>query len=255
MAYKTIKVINQNSIAILQLANEEKLNALSQLFFDEFDEALEQIRQDDNCKVLIIKGTEKVFSAGGDLKEIGSAGYDKALLMCTRVQKSLEVLQNIEIPVIAAMQGIVFGGGFELALHCDVRFCTPDTIFRLPESDLGLIPGAGGISVFSRIFSPADAAYYLFTGNQIPVKDALNKGFVQDVFQNVEFNDKVLEFSQSLCGKSSESLAAIKKLLIMNIYEELDECLINEAREFSSVLQKSGKVKIEDFFKNKNKSK
>lgn len=253
MDFKTISLTSHNNIAILKLDYEKKLNSLSQFFFDEFDEAIESIRKNKEHKVLIIRGTEKVFSAGGDLKDIGAANYDKALLMCLRVQKSFAALQNLSIPVIAALQGIVYGGGFELALHCDVRFCTKDTVLRLPESDLGLIPGAGGISMFSRIFSPSDAAYYLFTGNQIPVNDALTKGFVQRVIDNNTLYDDTLAFAEELAQKSPESLRAIKNIIITNQYDHLDTCMELEAREFSSVLQLSGRQKIEDFFNSKKK--
>lgn len=254
MNYKTISLSTYNSnLVILKLDYEKKLNSLSQLFFDEFDDAIESILKNKDYKVLIIRGTEKVFSAGGDLKEIGSAGYEKALLMSMRVQKSFSALLNLKIPVIAALNGLVFGGGFELALHCDIRFCTNETILKLPESDLGLIPGAGGISIFSRIFSSADAAYYLFSGNQIPVADALSKGFVQKITNTDSIYDEAIKFAIELSKKSPESLTAIKKLLVMNLFEPLDACLEAEAREFSSVLQVSGKEKIKDFFNSKNK--
>ncbi len=255
MSYKTISLMNDSNITTLKLDYEQKLNSLSQTFFDEFDHAIEIVRNDKACKVLIIRGTEKVFSAGGDLKDIGSADSDKALMMCMRVQKSFGALHSLQLPVIAALNGIVFGGGFELALHCDIRFCTPSTVLRLPESDLGLIPGAGGISLFSRVFSPADAAYYLFTGNQIPIEDALLKGFVQRVYDNENLYDNVEAFAKELLSKSNESLTAIKKLLVMNLYDNLDDCLTNEAREFVSVLQASGKEKISEFFTNKKESK
>ncbi len=255
MEYKTIVLTKHNKVATLKLNYEQKLNSLSQLFFDEFDHAIEDVRMDKESLVLIIRGTEKVFSAGGDLKEIGDADSDKALMMCMRAQKSFEALQSLKVPVIAAMDGIVFGGGFEMALHCDVRFCTNETIFRLPESDLGLIPGAGGISMFSRLIGSADAAYYLFTGNQITVETALNKGIVQNVFTRDEMYSEVESFAQIIIKKSPQSIAAIKRLLVMNMYENLDECLTAEVREFVSVQQNVGKIMIEEFFKNKKKSK
>ncbi len=255
MEYKTIILTKHDKVATLKLNYEQKLNSLSQLFFDEFDHAIESVRNDNDCLVLIIRGTEKVFSAGGDLKEIGDADPDKSLMMCMRAQKSFGALHSLNIPVIAAMDGIVFGGGFEMALHCDMRFCTNETVFRLPEADLGLIPGSGGISIFSRLFGSADAAYYLFTGNQIPVDIALNKGFVQNVYSRDEIYSKVETFADSLTEKSPESISAIKRLLVMNLFENLDDCLIAETREFVSVQQNSGKIKIAEFFKNKKKSK
>ncbi len=253
MNYKTLSVETQNEIVILKLDFEKKLNSLSQLFFDEFIDVVEALHENTTAKVLIIRGTDKVFSAGGDLKEIGSANYEEAFLMCVRVQKAFSMLHNLKIPVIAALSGIVFGGGFELALHCDIRFCTDDAILKLPESELGLIPGAGGISILSRIISPADTAYYLFTGEQIPVQIAFQKGIIQRVCTSDDIYNQAIDFAKELCEKPLASLTAIKKVLYVNLYKDLNDGRNAEASEFSSVLQLSGRKKIEEFFKNKNK--
>lgn len=253
MEYKTIVVTKHDNICILKLNYPQKLNSLSQFFFDEFDYAIEELFGDKSVKIFIIRGTDEVFSAGGDLKEIGDADYDKALLMCMRVQKSFAALQNLEIPVIAALNGIVYGGGFELALHCDIRFASESTVLRLPESDLGLIPGAGGIGMFSKYVSQGDAAYYLFTGNQIPLTKALESGFIQKVYSPNDIYDETIAFAKELTLKSSQSLAAIKKIIIGSLFLPVNELLEMEAREFSSVLQLSGREKIKSFFESKRK--
>jgi enoyl-CoA hydratase/carnithine racemase len=126
-------------------------------------------------------------------------------------------------------------------------------VLRLPESDLGLIPGAGGISIFSKYFTPGDAAYYLFTGNPIPVEEALAKGLIQKIYTQDEIYDETLKFAKELTLKSSESLSAIKKILISGMFGNLDDTLTMETREFSSVLQKSGREKIKAFFESKSK--
>lgn len=251
MKYSTISLTKDENIIVLKLDYPQKLNSLSQYFFDEFDHAIENINNDKECRVLIIKGTDSVFSAGGDLKEIGSAGYEKALLMCTRVQKSFAALPNLNIPVIAVLDGIVFGGGMELALHCDIRIASDDAILKLPESDLGLIPGAGGISILSKFITLGDAAYFLFTGHQIPIEYALEKGLVQKVLKRTLLNDYAINFAKELTLKSPESLSAIKTVLYSGLFGDLDNTMSLEAREFSSVLQRSGKDKISEFFNSK----
>jgi enoyl-CoA hydratase/carnithine racemase len=253
MDYKTISVSRFENIIVLKLNYPQKLNALSQQLFDEFDHAIETIRLDKDCRVLLIKGTETVFSAGGDLKEIGAADYEKALLLCMRVQKSFGALPNLNIPVIALLDGIVFGGGMELALHCDVRLVAETAMLRLPESDLGLIPGAGGISLLSRYISLGDAAYFLYTGRQIPLDYALEKGLIQKIVKKDELNDYAMEFAKELCLKSPESLSAIKTVLYSGLFGNLNDTMTLEAREFSSVLQRSGKDKIKQFFNSKTK--
>lgn len=253
MKFKTISFDRIENISVLQLNNPQKLNSLSQLFFDEFDNFIESILEDKECNALIIKGVDECFSAGGDLKEIAAADYERSLLMCMRVQKSFGALQNLPIPVIAMLQGLVYGGGLELALHCDIRFSADNAVLRLPESNLGLIPGAGGISILSSYLSTGDAAYYLFTGNQIPVEEAKSKGLIQKVFSQEELYSSTLKFAQELALKSHESIASIKKVLIYGLFNNLDDSLTLETREFSSVLQQSGKDKIKIFFESKKK--
>ncbi len=256
MNYKTISIQIVDKVCILTLNRPEKLNILSRIFFDEFDHAINNISQNKNLRVLIIAGNEKVFSAGGDLNEIGNADRETAKVMCMGVQKVFASLFALDIPVIAAVSGIVYGGGLELALHCDIRFCSEETIFKLPESDLGLIPGAGGISLFSKIFSKADAAYYLMSGIEIPVETAMSKGLVQNVFETEKLLDETISFAKELSKKSRASLSAIKKILIAGYFETTEECLNMEIEEFVSTLNIDGKDKIREFFKfkvNKNK--
>ena len=255
MTYQTIRLISDFNIRIIELDYPEKLNSQSQVFFDEFDDAIELIHNDADAKVLIIRGLVSVFSAGGNLKEIAAADYEKSYLMCLRVQNSFRSLHNLNIPVIAALSGIVYGGGFELALHCDIRFASENTDLRLPEAELGLIPGAGGTSLLSKIISPADAAYYLYSGNSIPIDVAKSKGLIQAVYKSDELYSKTLEFAKNISLKSTQSLAAIKKIQVASLYKDLNSTYNLEAREFSSVLQTSGKTGIRAFFDKKNKIK
>lgn len=254
MEYQTILLNIEDNIGIIKLNNTKKLNTLSQLFFDEFEDAINEVSINYELKALIICSSDKkVFCAGGELNEIAVADYDQALVMCLRVQNAFSALQNLEIPVIAALDGIVYGGGFELALHCDIRFATPNTIFRLPESDLGLIPGAGGSSIFSKYFPISEAAYYLFSGKEIPIEKALNRGLVQELFSSENLEYETLKFAKELSLKSSESIKTIKKILITSLNLPTNDLLEMEAKEFSSVLQISGKEKIKSFFELKKK--
>ena len=144
MNYKTIIVETKDNIGYLKLNNPKKLNLLSQELIGELESAINYFSTNYDLKVLIISSVSKdVFSAGGELNEIAAADYDLGLAMCLRLQRVYSGLQNLEIPVIVALDGYVLGGGLELALHCDIRFAGKNTILRLPESDIGLIPAAG----------------------------------------------------------------------------------------------------------------
>lgn len=245
--------ITHGTITTIKFDNEPTMNAMSQLFLKEFHEAVESVRNDKECRVLIIRGTEKVFSAGGNLHEIAGADYEKAVLMATNAHYIYDGLLNLEIPVIAALDGIVYGGGLELALRCDIRFCTPETRFKFPEVDMGIIPGAGGISFLSRYISPTDIAYYVYSCKQIPVEYAKQHGIVQEVFQRNELYAKAEEFAKLLASKPREALRAAKHEIVATMHKELKECLNIEIKEFASTLQTDGKRTIEEWFAKKNK--
>ncbi len=247
---KTIS-ITHGTITTIKFDNEPTMNAMSQLFLKEFHEAVESIRNDKECRVLIIRGTEKVFSAGGNLHEISGADYEKAVLMATNAHYIYDGLLNLEIPVVAALDGIVYGGGLELALRCDIRFCSPETRMKFPEVDMGIIPGAGGISFLSKYISPADIAYYVYSCKQITVDYANLHGIVQDVFPRNELYAKAEEFAELLASKPREALRAAKHEITATMSKPLSEALQIEIREFASTLQTDGKRIIAEWFEKK----
>lgn len=255
MNYQTIKVDDLDTVRVIKFDNAAKLNVLSQLFFDEFDNEMERLFADTSVRVLVLTGNERVFSAGGDFRDMYAADYKHAFLMCERAQRSMEQLQNLDIPVVAALSGIVVGGGLEIALHCDIRFAADNVELRFPEVNMGLIPAAGGCSLLPRYLSTGNAAYYLLSGLPIPLQTAIDKGIIQQVFAPEHLFHETMAFANMLAQKERQSLAAIKKILISQMYENTNKCKNYEVREFSSVLQQCGKKYIEKFFAKKQNPK
>lgn len=252
MRYKTLLLdIIENNISILTLNNRENYNCLSQIFFDEFEDAIEKINNNNNIRALIIRGTEGVFSSGGNLKEIKESDYNMANAMAIRCQNAFQSLMFLNIPVIAMIDGITIGGGFELALHCDFRFVSPKSVFRLPEINFGILPAAGGISIFSRLFNSADALFYLLTAKDIPIEKLLNCGIIQKIFSEKNIYNETIDFVKSIIQKPKESIAVIKKNYYRCFFEDINTCLKFDALEFSSLLQKIGKEKINNFYNSK----
>ena len=251
--YQTIKLSKEENITTIKFDNEATMNAMSQLFLKEFHEALESVRCDADCRVLVLRGTQKVFSAGGNLREIAEADYEKAVLMATDAHYIYDGILNLEIPVIAALDGIVYGGGLELALRCDIRFATPKTRMKFPEVDMGIIPGAGGISFLSKYLSPSDIAYYVYSCNQIPVEYAQSHGIIQEVFDSEDLYSYTMEFAKKLAKKPANALRAAKHEIVSTMYGDIRESLKLEIKEFASTLQIDGKAKIKEFFEKKSK--
>jgi len=149
------------------------------------------------------------------------------------------------------LKGIVFGGGLELALHCDIRFADKTTVLKMPETHLGLIPGAGGITLLSKYLSPADTFYYLSIGKEIPLEKAIYKGLLQEIIEDEDVIKYGFDFAEKLAVKPKESLTALKSVLYTALYNDTLAGLDAEIKEFSSVVQLCGNKKIEMFFKDK----
>lgn len=249
--YQTIKIESRENICTIKFDNEQTMNAMSQLFLKEFHEAIENVANDRSCRVLILRGTEKVFSAGGNLHEIAEADFEKAKLMATNAHYIYDGLLNLNIPVIAALDGIVFGGGLELALRCDIRFGTLKTRMRFPEVNMGIIPGAGGITFLSKYLSPSDIAYYVYSCEDIPVEFAHQHGIIQKIVESENLYQYTFDFARKLVQKPQNAIAAAKHELVSTLNRNFNESLEIEINEFVSTLQTSGKEKIAEFFKNK----
>ena len=146
MSYEFIVAEREGSLQILRLNRPEKLNSWNLQMRQELRDAVREVVEDDELRVLIITGTGRAFSGGedvrgmGDLSTVGPKGFRRRVRMIHNV---FDELEQMEIPVIAAINGIAAGGGLELALSCDFRIASDSAELGLPEGNVGLIPALG----------------------------------------------------------------------------------------------------------------
>ena len=159
MTYTTFKTTLEDEIAILTISRPESLNALNSIFFKEFNSYLDTLDQDKKSKVLVITGEGKAFIAGADIAEMQNMTKEEGFNFSKAGQDTFSRLENLDIPVIAAINGYALGGGCELALSCDFRISNNYGKFGLPEVSLGLIPGYGGTQRLSRLSNLGNALY------------------------------------------------------------------------------------------------
>jgi enoyl-CoA hydratase len=144
MLYQYIRFYINKQTGILILNRPGILNALCLDFFHEMDLLLGEIKLNREINVLVITGAGKAFSAGGDISEMVGMNPETARRSSRLVQASFNRIENMEIPVIAAVNGCAIGGGCELAMACDFRIASTEAVFGLPEVNMGVIPGGGG---------------------------------------------------------------------------------------------------------------
>ncbi len=142
--------VKEEHIAVLILNRPEAMNALSGPLLDELNQYIETIDNDDNIRTTIITGTgEKAFCAGADLKERKGMTDKQVVAAVDKIGETVRNVENMKMPVIAAINGAAFGGGLELALACDIRIAAAGAKMGLTETSLAIIPGAGGTHVLA----------------------------------------------------------------------------------------------------------
>jgi len=248
MSYQYIDIRVSDRIVYFKLNRPEKHNAISLGMLQEFSQALDEIEQNESVYAVFVLGNMEAFSAGGDLMEMQELNFEDAEKRSRLVQDTFRRLANLEVPVIAFIEGIAFGGGLELALHCDFRVSSRSARFTFPESKFGIIPGGGGTVLFPQIASKGDASYYLLTGHEIPIDKAYDLGIVQKVVYADELEK---EMDHLACYFSACSLDAIKaiKRMIKRAKPDLSDNYKLEAKEFAQVLQIAGREGIKSKFK------
>jgi enoyl-CoA hydratase len=225
MSYEFVVSEREDTIATLRLNRPEKLNSWNLQMREELREAVRELVDDDELRVLIITGTGRAFSAGedvhgmGDLSSIGPKGFRRRVRMIHNV---FDELEKIEVPVIAAINGVAAGGGLELALSCDFRIATEGATLGLPEGNVGLIPGSGGISRLVKLVGPAIAKRLVMTGEMISAKKALEYGLVEEVVSSQALINHCDTLARTLAERAPLALGSAKLVInqCMNVDTE-----------------------------------
>src|SRR5919201_1121380 len=169
-------------IAIIKINRPEVLNALNKEVMSELSTAIDIVGTDDKIKVLIITGSgERSFCAGADIKYVVNIDPIEAERYATFIHTLLNKIENLEKPVIAAINGYALGGGCEIALACDIRIASSNAQIGQTEVKIGIPPGWGGTQRMLKILGPAKAKELIFTGEMIAANEALKIGLVNKV--------------------------------------------------------------------------
>lgn len=210
--YSFLKVIKlENHVCKLIINRTDKLNALNAELFDELDHFVSHL-DTGLFRVLLIQGAgEKSFVAGADIAELQDLDSKLAEQLSAKGQSVFSKLENLPIPVIAAIQGFALGGGLELALACDLRICSEKARFGLPELKLGLIPGYGGTQRLSGVIGQARALQMVLYADMIDAKVAVDWGLVNHAFSLEEFHQKVDEIVQKIASHAPLAVKAALK--------------------------------------------
>lgn len=212
MAYQHIIFSEKDGVATITFNRPKALNALNEELLSELSDALEQVSADENIRVLILTGAgDKAFVAGADITELAKFNSLQAKVFAQKGHTVINKLQQLAIPVIAAVNGYALGGGNEIALACDFIYASENAVFGLPEINLGLMPGFGGTQRLPRLIGTAVAKEMIFTGNMIPAAEAERIGLVNKICPSNQLMDEVGKTAGVIASKGKVSLRAIKQ--------------------------------------------
>jgi enoyl-CoA hydratase len=236
MEFKYIIYEKSEGIATITLNRPEALNAFSKEVVDEVLQALEDIRNDENTRVVILTGAgEKAFSAGADIKAMKGMNTLKARELSLMGEKICVSLENLEKPVIAAINGYALGGGLEVAMSCDLRIASENARMGQTEINIGLIPGWGGTQRLTRLIGRTKAKELIFTGKMIDAKTAEQLGIVNLVVPADKFKETVRQFALELAQKAPVAIKIAKALINKGAEIGLDAALALEREGFGVV--------------------
>jgi len=233
MDFKTIVYEKTDGIGVITFNRPKAMNAINSEYMQEMVHLLDTIVHDGAVRSVIVTGCEKVFAAGADIREaVRVQSPAGAREFANKFRDMLDRLAGLSIPVIAAVNGLAFGGGCEIILACDIRIAAENASFALPEIKLGVLPGAGGTQRLPRLVGMGRAKELLFSGDPIDAQEAFRIGLVNKVVPGDSLMDEARKMARTFIARPGYALMMIKELVDSGLNMDLNSALAHEARCF-----------------------
>jgi len=236
MDYTTILFEKYDNYAIIKLNRPDKLNALNNQLFLELNDLIGKIELDETIKALIITGVgDKAFAAGADISELNKCDKRSGKQFSELGSKVMLRIEQLRIPVIAAVNGFALGGGCELAMCCHIRFASEKAKFGQPEVNLGIIPGYGGTQRLPKLVGKSKAIELVISGNIIDANEAYRIGLVNQIYNSNELMEKTIEFVNLVLSKGQLAVSAAIEVINTSDNLSLQEGLHKESLKFGEI--------------------
>ncbi|MGG3873632.1 enoyl-CoA hydratase-related protein [Brevibacillus laterosporus] len=207
----TIQLEKQGQVGILTIQRPEVYNCLNLVTLERLQRLLLEVSTDTDIRIVIITGAgDKAFCSGADLKERKTMQQSQVQQYIRTIRDVFTQVERLSVPVIAAINGIAFGGGLELALACDLRVMSETAQTGLTETSLGIIPGAGGTQRLPRLIGKGRAKELILTARRIGAKEALEIGLVNQIVPANQVLEASLSLAQQIALNAPLALAQAK---------------------------------------------
>jgi enoyl-CoA hydratase len=234
MEFKNILLSIEGEIGILMINRPKALNALNMETLREIQMGIQEVKNHSDVKVLIITGAgEKAFIAGADISEMRGMNSIEALNFSKLGHLTLKMIEDLDRPVLAAVNGFALGGGTELALACDFIYASENAKFGLPEVTLGIFPGFGGTQRLPRLIGKGKAKELIMTGKMISSQEAFALGIANRVFPQSSLMEETKKVASQIAGNGAVAVRLAKMAVNAGFNMELTEACSLESYAFS----------------------
>ena len=227
----------RGSIGILTMNRPEALNALNDQVLRDLDAALDAVEANDEILVVILTGAGRSFVAGADIAAMSTMTVKEGREFGKFGNDIFRKLETLPIPTIAAVNGFALGGGNELAMSCDIRYCSDNAVFGQPEVGLGITPGFGGTQRLVRVVGTGKAKEMVFTGQNIKADEAYRIGLVNGVYPREELMPAVMKLAQKIASNAPIAVRNSKRAVTDGFLSDLDHAIAIEEQYFSECFE------------------
>ena len=247
MSYKFLSIEVNEGVGIINL-NRPPANSLNEEFTAELGKAFDEVKDNDEIKVVMLKSElPGFFIAGADIKMFAQMTPEEGKQLSYELQKVIDKLEDMEKISIALVSGFALGGGLEVALGCDFRFACKkvkikdkerEVLIGLPETNLGILPGAGGTQRLSRIVGPKKALFFISQGAQMNAEQAYELGIVEQLYDTPEqLFEESLKFAKMLAKRAVKAIGYAKYAIYKGFNKDMPEALAIENEMFYKAFQ------------------
>ncbi len=233
MPYKYIVTETADSIGVLKVNRPDVYNAVNVEAILEIEQAMKEFNDDENIQVIIVTGEGKAFVSGSDISRLKNMDAIGAREYSQTGQRVLSYIENMEKPVIAAVNGFALGSGCELAMACDIRIASEKAKFGQPEVKLGLIPGHAGTQRLARLVGVGKAKELIFTGDMIDAQEALRIGLVNRVVSAEALIEEAKGLAMKIIEVSPTAVRIAKTVINRGVDANLTTANSYETEAFS----------------------
>nr|WP_239534113.1 enoyl-CoA hydratase [Thalassobacillus pellis] len=238
----------------LTLDRPDAANALSKQLLYELNEVLWELERNKDIRALIVTGSgEKAFCAGADLKERKGMTEEQVVETVSLIGDTIKRLERMPFPTIAAINGVAFGGGLEMALACDIRVCADTSKMGLTETSLGIIPGAGGTQRLAKLIGIGKAKELIFSARPVASQEALEIGLVEYMYESNVLQEKSLSLAKRIAGNAPIALRQAKKAIHNGFQTDIETGLQIEKLCYQATIPTKDRLEGLQAFKEKRK--